>query len=561
MRKKHRRAKPDNVKIADPITFAEFYGKAHLRIEKLFCWAPSTIAHYLSTILNKLAPKLSHKAMCQLTYKDCEDALASLKAENNLRDETVDQYRSNLSSVFEYAVLNGVCRENVIKKENKTLDPLKKAIDGRQKRKSLNSKEEKEILIIIAKAYEESSFALGMAMQDFLGLRTAEVCGPNFRDVFDYDDDSGRCYLASYTQNRSSTRDDFNKYTPQKKTVNGYRYIPIPKPLQVLIEQRRSLLSEIGFSKDEIAAMPIVSQLYGNMKDKRKAAKKRCNPAKLSEYGGRKLYEVLKSRSFVEIPFDLEDKKSKPGEEISEHKIPLVESDTQAYILRRNYSTNLFGIAGLSPGEAEYVMGHNQSAPNRSPKDYADEDQLRRIQKKLDRLIFLTDDEARGKGELLEKLGAPDPRKSVQEIECQPGSCRHLAISDEVEKRFSFVPKPGEHVNITVTIEAEEPFDKLEIELQSEGETKYSVIAANATPKPASETANVLSFYYDSRFEKNASDQAEDAPEDAESRSGEPEEYVENIQLILDYEKNTDPATEMPEDTSESDDDDDDDDD
>ncbi len=545
------------------LTFAKFYEKTHKNIERLYCWAPSTIHMYYTKITKNIAPRLSNKPMYLLTEEDYLGAIADIKKEKpDVKQSTIDQYKTNLSSVIHYAVLCGVCSENPFGKQ-KSLDPLKNAIDERQKRKSMNSSEMNTVTTLLIEDFEKSNLALGTAFMMFLGLRTAEACGPNYRDIQYFADEPGRCYLASYTQNRSYSEKGYNKYTSRKKTVNGYRYIPIPKQLQILIERKRHVLKKMGFTEAEIDAMPIVSAgVSGRAKNaeatKKIAAAKRCNSIELGKYGGEKLSSVLKSNSHVEIP--MEEKGVDGGHNDSETLWEKIESDSQAYVLRRNFATNMFGICGLTTGQVQYLMGHKQeNDKNNSALEFTNEDELRKIQKKMDRLIFINSEDLQEKTNSWSGLHSRDPRDFVQEITVPKEEVINMEIDDEVGCRLRIEPDSEKtSAEITLVVEASEPSGVLGYELQSDGCITYMVTATDAIGRSLPATANVLSYYYDSVFSKESADSTNEKSLVIESQSEMLNEsddcqnlFEELEDQIRDYENNIDKAVDEPDDADE----------
>jgi len=479
-----------------------------------------------------------------------------------LSQERIDQYWGNLYCVADFAFHSSVCPENPISKR-KVLNPINKAIDERQKRRSINTRETSQLMSLLAEDFDKCNTTLGTALQMFLGLRTAEACGPNFRDVLNFYDSSGRCYISSYTQNRSNVGKEYNKFSGQKKSVNGYRYIPVPKQLQYLIERKREKLFELGFTESEISSMPLVSEDVSNVKDLEQArtkAKIRCDSSKLGIAGGRRLYSVLKTRANVEIPCEDDSLLAEDPSDEENNALKKIwneiESDSQSYVLRRNFATYLFGICGLTTAEVQYLMGHKQDNNKGCVAiDFTAESILRKIQNKMDRLICFPDIDAEGKGDFFEKLSISNPKEILQRINCAPNSTVQTEINDDVECCFSFVPDSSESsIEITIVLQAAEPMDELKIEFQSEDELTYLAVASDAVSTSPAETANVLSYYYDDIF--SVSVEAEPNKVDCSVESSgdqgidndflDYEAAVEN--QIEYYEKNVDIAKDEPED-------------
>ena len=503
--------------------FREFYMANHEYIARVNCWAKSTRDHYHSTIKNQLAPLLDTKPMCELTADDYYAAVDKLhlkrkEAKKEYGDGRLDQFIGNLGSVAEYAKLVGVCETNPLKEISYKLDPLNKAKDDQLHRKSIDTKETENTAMGIANSYGSDSSAIGTAFQLYMGGRPAEVCGFIFGDIVYFKQQPDRCYLnlnKQYTQ-KSSSEGSYLK--SELKTVNGYRCVPVTRELQALIEDKQKYLTEMGFSDEQIINMPIVNMPVPSRCKRpdaeKESLKKHCDPRQLSDCGKSILFKSAGKRKIIEVPL-LDCDRTEDGEFIpTDPSLRPIESDVQAYELRRIFASRMAGICGLTMTELQYIMGHalEYDMYGRA-NDFVLEDKQLEIMHKMDRAITITDSQAEGKGELITKMSAPDPRKRVEPVAPTLESTAEILIEDETERHFVIIPpSDGSKVTIRIYLQAIEPGDGIRINVKSEGTisgmlTPISVSKISNEPR---KTTNVISRYYDDVFGESICDTKDD---------------------------------------------------
>jgi hypothetical protein len=516
----------------EPPTFGAFYIAYWPQIVKLFGWQNSTSQQYYSTIKNQLSPLLDHKYMCDLSLKDYEDAvnaLIQMRTEDNKEysKSRLDKFWSNLCAVTEYACILGFCASNPLKEHSHKIDPLAKAKRESFHRKSLTAVETLKVVQHLALNLLSDPRIIGSCIQ-LVGLRPAECGGLSFCDVIYFKQQPDRCYLAVHTQYTQGNAEKGNNHILELKTSNGYRYVPVPMEIQVLIEYLREQLLGLGFTPEEIASMPIVVK----PQDKNVDYYKRCGPRDISACGKHALSETVGKRYVFEIP------SISSNEGGQESMLPL-ESDSQAYELRRIFATRCYGVCGLSLEQLEYVMGHTilDSQLNGRAFEFANEDWLIDIMHKMDRAILVTD--RFGGNELLARMARTDLRKLIETVKIEADTPVEFEVKDEISKNLLICPS-SENVRVRVRLnfQAIEPDDAIDIRIRSGGMAGIvvPVVARNIGLAPL-KTTNIQSIYLDELFgdtlEETSDEEQDDGDEvddkaDIEAYERAWENHVEN---------------------------------
>jgi integrase len=496
-------------------TFQEFFGEHFETISKLFLWKTSTTNGYRRTIKNQLIPVLRSCPMSELTAADYLDAIKVLEnsyLEKQRKAYSVsrrDHFASNLYSIAEYARILQVCDTNPLSqvtKENDRLNPMKILRREQHLRKSLTIYKTFNAVELLAGYLTSEGAALGTCLQLMAGLRPAEACGLNFRDVVSFKELLERCYIRVYTQVRPVADDLEGKYTVELKTENGYRFIPVVAELQAFIDAKRDHLRNLGYTEEQISVMPLVHTNPPdtlNVKNpKTNPINYRCTPNKLSKFSKRILTEAIKSHSAPDVPYT-ENNTLDDGEvlEGSVYNPDPIEYDPESYELRRNFATVMFGVCSMTSVEVQYLMGHKLEFDmyNRA-YDFANEDKLLELLSKMDHTIFAVSPSPT-KNPILNKLSKSDRRLESEDIHIKNGDSIELKLSDEITRKLSISPaSQNGKVRVRIYLQAIEPDDTINIIVNSDGIVSGDINLLPVEKPEAKKTTNVLSKYYGTVF-------------------------------------------------------------
>lgn len=492
------------------LTFGQYYEDVHENIEHLNCWADSTIGQYDANVTNQLNKHINGKPMRDLTFYDYYVAMLEVynSRDKGLSESRVDQLIWNLAYVSKYAYINKVCDTDPFAGQNldfgKKVNLTRKIIDGQLSKKCLNTSENACSAALIAETVFNEHENIGSALMAFAGLRTAEVCGPNFGDLKPFGLTPERYYLPIVSQNRDTPRINGEKLTNILKTKNAYRFIPIDKRLQVLIDEEREYLLSLDYSSEEIKEMPLA---FKRKKKRGKEASKpplkgdfeRCTPKDVRTVGKRILTQTLGKQSVLKVPEESEMNidGSIPSGKVTTAKP--IESDPQAYQYRRNFDTLLFSVCEMEYREVQFVIGHMLEWGNST--DYTNEDVLLALLHKMDRIISIPDHYAKDKNELCKKMSSPDPRKVVHEITCNDNETIEIPLEKEVGLRYLVKPfSEDQFLEISISLNAREPSDKITVCIYAEGGITGTAFVSNAKKCVPEKTTTILSYYYDDLF-------------------------------------------------------------
>lgn len=234
--------------------------------------------------------------------------------------------------------------------------PKDKSIDKKSTPKSLSLLEEIKILKIVRREILNNSYAAGLAIMFYMGLRPGECAGLKYGDIRPLMGHPQVNCLYIYAQIRTT-----KEATNALKTENAYRVLPIPNELNALLQER---IAHLQKRFGDISGFPIIC------KSDLDAIALPCNPNVFAEYCKYKLREVsVKERTLREAA---EASKAEGRSEAA----------ATSYLLRRNFATALLAVCGLESDEVKFLIGHAIYTLNESRRDYLNPDVLYRLWEK-----------------------------------------------------------------------------------------------------------------------------------------------------------------------------------
>ena len=270
----------------------------------------------------------------------------------------------------------------------------------------------------------QNGLAMGGVLMLTSMVRTSEACAPKFKDIILFDK------FAVYGVLWQS---DGTVVIPDLKSDASYRIIVLPKYALDAIKARKAYLRDLGFTDEEIKAMPVVSLPDDPTKP--------APPNKLSAYIREQLSNIYCTDEYwqaAEATMLIEKDMEYDGKTAS--------TDVSAYILRRNGCTMACNYCGMPPDLVDALMGHKLSKYCKEPWDHyiRRPDNWPTIAECLERFIY-------------------DPRHSANPAFDPIPICAdtHRQI-DLANASFSLMADPsGEEIEVCITVESLEPNDSI----------------------------------------------------------------------------------------------------
>ena len=347
-----------------------FYYHFRFHLRRAFGWADTTLKSY-GNYIDQLKPYLKD---IPLKDTDIDTFLNAITLLNAARKK---KYNNNTLKTIK-SVINDICRfaecysygkyHNVLWgttwHKDKEIDYLKEIGKDIQKiiekklavPKSLSLREEVSLISNVRDTVAKESYAVGLAIMFYMGLRPGECAGLKYGDIRPLKGHPEVNCLYVYSQIRTS-----KEATSTLKTENAYRVLPIPRELNEMLEERKEYLLR---RFDTISDLPIIC------KDNNAVLTAPCNPNKFAEYCKYKLREIEVQEATLRDAAE-ESAAEGRGEEAA-----------TSYLLRRNFATAMLAVCGLEADEIKYLMGHAIETLNESRYDYLNPNVLYRIWEK-----------------------------------------------------------------------------------------------------------------------------------------------------------------------------------
>lgn len=349
-----------------------FYGLHKLEFYKAFEWDASTKKIYENYIM-QLVPYLKEIPLMDSNIDTFSTAIFSM---NHAREKkyvtaTIKSIQSVIADICYFAeVYSNGKYHNVLwgttwrgdggtipkKVKGKSVDKIN------EKRlstpKSLSLLEEIKILDIVRRDIVKNSYAAGMGIMFYMGLRPGECAGLKYGDIRPLMGHPEVKCLYVYSQIRTT-----KQATNELKTQNAYRVLPIPRELDMLLQKRMKFLQD---HFGDVASFPIVCKREKDTD----AITLPCNPNVFAEYCKNKLREVSVKETTLREAAEASKVEGRS------------EAAATSYLLRRNFATALLAVCGLEADEVKFLMGHAIYTLNESRRDYVNPDVLYRLWEK-----------------------------------------------------------------------------------------------------------------------------------------------------------------------------------
>jgi len=465
-------------------------------VADLYDWHLSTRTKYWYTLTNQLIPNLPQKEVAKLTAQDFDEAIGIL--EKKFLDRTGQPYSegrrkkffSNLYSIMEYASdyygIPNVLEESDYYKTSRVRyrqEPLKKRIEKHLRIRSLDLEEElrlaKEIMDAelekvnsISPWTDNDQTPVSSGIAAWMGVRPSENGGLHDASRIPFTQKRYRDRGMLLVQDKVGSD---GKLSPDLKSPNSYRALPIPKVLDSMMRWERVHTKVVRGLTEEEAKHRLLSSKDGE---------KPMKPEDLSAQLAKLLRKCLKAPDEKLI-------QSIPVTDESGELIPM-EENTTAYQYRRNFSgmwLNRLGfwLEAVMAALGHYVPGMEGRRWMLYNEDAATEQMLR-----MDNLILfpIASEADRQYG-----WEQTDPREDVKELalcgEFQDAAALKLQARPYSEK---------DRVTVRLDIRTREPSDALY--LQSSAETAATLdVDVFFGKKQKRQPLNTLNPYWDKVFE------------------------------------------------------------
>lgn len=225
-------------------------------------------------------------------------------------------------------------------------------------KKSLNPKQEVLLYRFLTSDVSIRGEFFGVYLMFAFGLRDAEACVVQFKDIITDVNKDGLHLLLVYKTIESKN----HRIVSSGKTKNADRMIPIPDEVYDYLMQRRQFLINSGVSEEEVDELTIAC-VNDNFFEY-------CIPDKITKAAKQAFREVgIKSEILSYLDY-----------EIVMGEIPAImrEKNPTAYMLRRNFATQL-AIMGMNESEIQYLLGHDVTNAYETRNEFNNQESLRHM--------------------------------------------------------------------------------------------------------------------------------------------------------------------------------------
>lgn len=356
-------------------------------------WNADTRKKHEREYNNIILPALKNhndKSISEYTKEDFEEAIELIKDNGYEREGVRRQYAEssihNFENLIYYVVFQssvyGLC-DNVLWGTRFVLEPPDEEGELEERvvlKKSLTIEQEKRLAQEVMGDPSEEGPVLALLLMWTLGVRNGEACGLNYGDIKPLEGHP-ECFVAWVYK---STKVKSTVLQSGGKTYNTGRIIPVPDKLKVFLDERKKLITEVlkyqGREDINVDALPICcdgvidydSDDYIN----------RCKADQVTAAA----HVVFEKAGITSKQVAYLDAELSEG---NTAKI-LKEKDPTAYLLRRNYATQMC-ILGLSNSEMQYLIGHDVEDAYESRNEYVDSDRIYSMYLKLQQRELLNE--------------------------------------------------------------------------------------------------------------------------------------------------------------------------
>lgn len=336
-------------------------------------WSDSTRKKYDRDYNNVILPNIENhncRIISSYTKEDCDKVLSRIQEDGYARrgtrvdysESAISHFRFLIYVVFIYAYTAGYCRDFLWGTKYEIYDD-REALAVRSKtviKKSLTIEQEKKLIHVLLGSPDESGRLIALLLMFVLGLRDGEACGLDYGDIYELPYYKNH-YVAVIKQ---STIPDTNRLQSSGKTWNTGRRIPIPGFIVGFLQVRKAMIEDIINKNDlkvDINRLPVASacdlcQEYPDVGKRLKADDVTEEARRVFRQAG------IESEVLASLEIEMEEECS---------RLEISESNVTAYLLRRNFATQL-KILGLDNSDIQYLLGHCIEDPYILRPDYTD---------------------------------------------------------------------------------------------------------------------------------------------------------------------------------------------
>ncbi|NLE70304.1 MAG: site-specific integrase [Clostridiales bacterium] len=336
-------------------------------------------------------------------------------------------------------------------------------------KKSFSAEEDVLILARLMKgARRMAGSRLGVRMMFEAGLRNGEAAGLDYKHIREFSTIPGMHKLQSVQSVIPGT----NRLQSGGKTDNAPRYVPISAETYHLIQYRsRQLQHTLACSNDALVKMPVVARNDKGV---------RCSGEDINKEA---------KRCFESIQ-DIAERLGVLDDVIFEQRFEIagvLEKDPTAYAFRRNAATEMHAL-GLSETEIQYCLGHFLDDSYSDRRDYANEEMLAPIARKMS-FRPAVQGMKRFKGFSLK------PIEHKVRLQLSP-SIPRIEFDNE-EYIEIIIPSASVDQEIILDVSALEPQDDVSCEVvSSEGEAVLETLSSQHEPHYPGRYVNCRSVFY-----------------------------------------------------------------
>lgn len=356
-----------------------FYLEHEAELHAAFGWVETTKNAYKKYIL-MLQPYLKGTSLLVSTVDAYSKAIELLNRDRTkkYKENTLNTIRSVIKDICYFIDVYYNADDfqnpfwgttwNANRETNNSIQPKETEQERLTKKlklpKSLTMLEEFKLSRVIKDTALSNTYAMGMAIMFYMGLRPGECAGLTYGDIRQL-----RVYpevncLYVYTQIRTT-----GEKTNALKTENAYRVLPIPKELNDLLAASRD---QVEKNAGDPANYPIVTKNGALYTDEC------CDPNEFAKYCKKVLRNVHVKEDVV---IDAAREARSDGEG---------ESAATSYLLRRNFATSLLAVCCMEADEIKYLLGHAIETIYEKRRYYLNPDTLYHLWQKENLRSFFT---------------------------------------------------------------------------------------------------------------------------------------------------------------------------
>ena len=356
-------------------------------------WNDETRRKYARDYNDIILPALmnhNEKTIDEYIKEDYEEAIESIREKGFERngiqrwyaESTIHHFQNLIYYVVFQASVYGLC-EDVLWGTKFTISNLGEEKERESRvhlKKSLSAEQEKRLLKELLFDPNEDGAMVALLLMWGLGLRNAEACGLNYCDIKSIEGHP-ECYAAWIYK---TTKIESNELQSGGKTYNTGRIVPVPERIIAILSERKKriikMITRQGHTEVDVEELPICNA--GLLDCESDVYLTRCKADNVT-IAAHAVFERagIFSEQVAYLDVELSDGKTASI---------LKEKDPTAYLLRRNYATQMC-ILGLTNAEMQYLIGHSVEDAYEARNDFVDSERIYSMYLKLQKRSILND--------------------------------------------------------------------------------------------------------------------------------------------------------------------------